>query len=637
MIYCHTKFQSADVFTKALAPHAWSNAMELLGMQTSPSKNQNKTKIEKEMPEAKAAPVVVALPSRGLYAATETINDVLKQCDNVMEKDTKERIFNVMAAYLAETATETVEPPLRARPTSKLPGHGKLIELCTDANSAMGRAAKEFPGIKVRRITQEHDLADSKTVESILSDICRNPGTSVHASLPCTSWCQWQVVNLRKFGEKYRAKLREQQIHSKHLLRHFITIAEVALQQGSEISFEWPDSSLGWLMPELVQFQNKWNLHSATVHSCACGLTNSKGQPMHKRWRIITSCERLAVALNMIRCDGTHRHVRAAGKETKPTQSYPLPLCRTYLSSLFATKRATFTPAMPVGRADKVLHKISHTARMDPGVAPIMVTKLLTPLEMHKNPDAIKAVQEEAQGLLKLNTWDESTVIDRDDLKRQAQEQNQEIHIGNLMSICSIKFFECPKDQWKYKGRLCFRGDNVKDQNNVAAVFQEMQANPTSIQTANANIAYGLIPGHESQTSDAPKAYCQSLLKGRAPTWVCLPKELWKPEWHGKYKRPCCLLHKALYGHPESGAHWQNWLEDAVTEAGGKPISGHPSSFWFDNEKCILTIYVDDLLISGPKGKHDIIWDKLRNSQKKIDLDPPEVLDRFLGRTHTRK
>ena len=164
-----------------------------------------------------------------------------------------------------------------------------------------------------------------------------------------------------------------------------------------------------------------------------------------------------------------------------------------------------------------------------------------------------------------------------------------------------------------------------------------MQANPTSIQTANANIAYGLIPGNESQTSDAPKAYCQSLLKGRAPTWVCLPKELWRPEWHGTYKRPCCLLYKALYGHPESGAHWQNWLEDAVTEAGGKPIAGHPSSFWFNNEKCILTIYVDDLLISGPKGKHDIIWDKLRNSQKKIDLDPPEVLDRFLGRTHTRK
>ena len=362
---------------------------------------------------------------------------------------------------------------------------------------------------------------------------------------------------------------------------------------------------------------------------------------MHKRWRFITSCERVALALDMIKCDKTHKHVRVAGKETKPTQTYPLPLCRTYLSSLFATKRNTFAPALRRNPRNpdetfKLMVKSAESLN-EPGVQPMMVTKLLDRKEMFQHPDAIKAVREEAEGLLKLNTWDESTVIEKDELNEKARKDGRKIHVGNLMSICSIKFYECPKDQWKFKGRICFRGDNVKDEHNAVAVFQEIAANPTSIQTANANIAYGLLPGHESQTSDAPKAYCQAIMDAKIPTWVCLPKELWKPEWKGKYKHPCCLLNKALYGHPDSGGHWENWLDDAIQDSGGSPVRGHPSTYWFPNEKCILTVYVDDLLLSGPKGNHDSIWERLRTCKKKINLDPPEVLDRFLGRTHTKK
>ena len=32
IIYCHTDFQVADIFTKALAPHKWENALKLLGI-----------------------------------------------------------------------------------------------------------------------------------------------------------------------------------------------------------------------------------------------------------------------------------------------------------------------------------------------------------------------------------------------------------------------------------------------------------------------------------------------------------------------------------------------------------------------------------------------------------------------------
>ena len=100
-------------------------------------------------------------------------------------------------------------------------------------------------------------------------------------------------------------------------------------------------------------------------------------------------------------------------------------------------------------------------------------------------------------------------------------------------------------------------------------------------------------------------------------------------------KRPCCVLDKALYGHPESGGHWQRHLEAAIKELGGKPLPEHPSNFWFPDSKLLLTVYVDDLILSGPSKNHAAFWDSLRSGPRSIRIEDPEPLDRFLGRTHT--
>ena len=93
-----------------------------------------------------------------------------------------------------------------------------------------------------------------------------------------------------------------------------------------------------------------------------------------------------------------------------------------------------------------------------------------------------------------------------------------------------------------------------------------------------------------------------------------------------------CRLIKALYGHPEAGAHWDRHLRAALKQLGGEPILAHPSSYHFKDSLMLLTVYVDDLLLSGPCENHAIFWSALAKS---IDIDPPEDLDRFLGRTHT--
>ena len=92
-----------------------------------------------------------------------------------------------------------------------------------------------------------------------------------------------------------------------------------------------------------------------------------------------------------------------------------------------------------------------------------------------------------------------------------------------------------------------------------------------------------------------------------------------------------CLLDRALYGHPESGAHWEKHFTDTVLKVGGHKVPDHPSLFWFPETRLFLTVYVDDLLLSGPDQYHDAFWEELK---KHVNIDSVGPLDRFLGRNH---
>ena len=85
------------------------------------------------------------------------------------------------------------------------------------------------------------------------------------------------------------------------------------------------------------------------------------------------------------------------------------------------------------------------------------------------------------------------------------------------------------------------------------------------------------------------------------------------------------LLVKSLYGHPEAGAHWEAHLEKVILEElRGEPVDGHPSSFCIPDMQLLLTVYVDDLLLSGPTERHAVFWKKL---SAKIELEEVEDLD----------
>ena len=261
---------------------------------------------------------------------------------------------------------------------------------------------------------------------------------------------------------------------------------------------------------------------------------------------------------------------------------------------------------------------------------------------MLADPDAMKAVKTEAGGLIQSGTWDLSTVRSKQSIVQECKANNTTAHFGQLMTIASIKHFELPPQQQKKKGRIVYRGDITKDHTGALAVFAELSANPTSLISARCNMAYGCLPGHSISQADAIQAYIQSYLKGSdakgnpIETWISLPPELQPESWKSlPFRDPVVKLVKALYGHPDSGGLWERHLKAALHKCGFQEQPEHPSSFWHPTHKCLLTAYVDDLLLSGPTENHAKVWQALRDpSIGNINVEDPQSLSRFLGCHH---
>ena len=143
-------------------------------------------------------------------------------------------------------------------------------------------------------------------------------------------------------------------------------------------------------------------------------------------------------------------------------------------------------------------------------------------------------------------------------------------HLGRVHELCFEKNPELEKGHKLrvYKVRVVFFGDQVKDQNNDIALFQEMSSSPATMEASKIADLYGLLEGHWMQMADAKSAYTQARLRG-TPTFVELPRHMWPEQWvRDRMRRPVCPLILALYGHPQSGAFWEQHCEEKVESAG---------------------------------------------------------------------
>ena len=540
-------------------------------------------------------------------------------------------------------ANPEVKKPKHGKGKHKLVGKDVLFEFACSKDSNLGKVGQEC-GVRVIRLCKEDiDLEDPQSIDQLASQVDASKGCSIHCSIECKPWSQWQHLNKSKHPH-LTARIRKEQEDSAALVEQFIRIANICLDNGGECSFEWPRFCTGWALPAIQAWILERNLHSATFNGCTVGV-EADGQPAKKPWRFLTSSMRLAQNLAALKC--THdKHTPLQGKWTRMSAFYPRPLCQLMMSSMFphVVDRHVFSmpcvarshqphrqklvkgyPSIPLDilMAETGCHEI-HT--------PAFVHKLLDRSEWKGHPAALKAVENEKQGLLANGTWDESKIRPKSEILAEARVSDKKIHIGSLMSIVSIKGYEKPCDQWVVKARIVFRGDCVRDQENNAAVFDELSSSaPTTLSGLNVVITYGLLQNHKVSTSDAVKAYVQSTLSSSQQTYVQLPYELIPPHAR-EMKQPCAPLVKSLYGHPLASASWQLHLARILSgDLQGTEIEHLPSCYWFPGLKLALSVYVDDFTLSGPAESHEKFWGILR---EKVQLEDPLPLDKVLGRGH---
>ena len=102
-------------------------------------------------------------------------------------------------------------------------------------------------------------------------------------------------------------------------------------------------------------------------------------------------------------------------------------------------------------------------------------------------------------------------------------------------------------------------------------LFEEVSNAPASFTSIRCALATSILKKFDVEVRDALQAYLQARIDsaGRTETWCEIPREWWPDEWFvdgakrqvPRFNRPVCKLVLALYGHPESGALWENKLK----------------------------------------------------------------------------
>ena len=170
--------------------------------------------------------------------------------------------------------------------------------------------------------------------------------------------------------------------------------------------------------------------------------------------------------------------------------SIPSPLCRIMIESLYPHITNQQVISMPCIANQSQ----SHRARLVPswpsiplevlmfesGIksfrTPAYVHRLLSREEWRGRPEVQAAIDSERDGLLLEGTWREDEILAKDVVVESARLKGETIHLASLMTIVSIKGFEKNPDEWRIKARVVFRGDAVKDQDGLGAIFQDLSA-----------------------------------------------------------------------------------------------------------------------------------------------------------------
>ena len=120
-----------------------------------------------------------------------------------------------------------------------------------------------------------------------------------------------------------------------------------------------------------------------------------------------------------------------------------------------------------------------------------------------KIPAAKAAVDEEWEKLEKTPAWDITKVRNKSEVIDEARTKGVKVHFASLMDICHLKNAELETKHQKYKGRVVFRGDIMKDNSGSYAVFTEQGSSASQMTAAKVMDIISRLPGCAGQAANA--------------------------------------------------------------------------------------------------------------------------------------
>ena len=100
-----------------------------------------------------------------------------------------------------------------------------------------------------------------------------------------------------------------------------------------------------------------------------------------------------------------------------------------------------------------------------------LVHKFIPMPQAMKIPAAKVAVDMEWEKLEKISAWNLTKVKSKKEVIDEARMSCATVHLASVMDICHLKNAELEAKHQKYKGRVVFRGDIVKDDSGSTRIF----------------------------------------------------------------------------------------------------------------------------------------------------------------------
>ena len=188
----------------------------------------------------------------------------------------------------------------------------------------------------------------------------------------------------------------------------------------------------------------------------------------------------------------------------------------------------------------------------------------------------------------KISAWNLTKVKSKKQVIDEARTSGATVHLASLMDICHLKNAELEAKDQKYKGRVVFRGDIVKDDSGSYAVLTEQGSSASQMTAAKIMNIISRLPGCDGQAADAVSAYTQGKWKMLTNCWKFPNRSV---QTFGFVYHDQMAYIMVQYGRPICSS----WKESLRSSFGrtvmGKAIWENPFETWpgeIPNKECLL-------------------------------------------------